>query len=416
MRFSAEPSGSVGSLRLLAANPINEPAPRIADESFQVAQLMQATGTADAVAKMAARFAKGEGGLANSSAIARTPKSVVPGPKPPSPAPSARQPRIATPPWNSVCATKSPPPARRSTRRTPNSPAASPSTRNSPASSPSRPTGPALLTGRSHARLCARRGIYLPLGGTKDSVQFLPIKAKASEIQDNLAKVGPDGIRAWPARPRASASSAAWFNQALLAPAVPYLGGISHLLIVPDGALQSLPFGMLVARHHPPSPAMPTTARSTAGPSLRDVGATGRRFDQGAAPVAKAEGARSRSPASATRWSVRRRRQPRQAGQDRIATVFRGSTVRSASGQPLPTLEIADVEAIRKTPRLPETANELRAIGKALKAGPDSIWLQQKATETAVKGDESVEVPDPRLREPRDDGRLRRRGGEPSLI
>ena len=56
-----------------------------------------------------------------------------------------------------------------------------------------------------------------------------------------------------------------------------------------------------------------------------------------------------------------------------------------ASGQPLPTLEIADVEAIRKTPRLPETADELRQIGKALNAGPDSIWLQQKATETTVK-------------------------------
>ena len=51
-------------LALLAANPIHEPAPRLADESFQVAQLMQATGTADAVAKMSARFAKGDGELA----------------------------------------------------------------------------------------------------------------------------------------------------------------------------------------------------------------------------------------------------------------------------------------------------------------------------------------------------------------
>ena len=48
----------------LAANPTSEPPAAIADESFQVAQLMQATGTADAVAKMSARFAKGDGELA----------------------------------------------------------------------------------------------------------------------------------------------------------------------------------------------------------------------------------------------------------------------------------------------------------------------------------------------------------------
>ena len=176
--------------------------------------------------------------------------------------------------------------------------------------------------------------------------------------------------------------------QALLAPALPHLDGISHLLIVPDGALQSLPFGMLVASP-PPAVAGDADYRKVdwLRPPLRDVGAAGRRFDQGAAPVRQGrdgEGAvrRLRRPAGRrSGW-----RQPRQAGQGGYRHGVPGSKVRGASGQPLPTLEIADVEAIRKTPRLPETADELRQIGKALKAGPDSIWLQQKATETAVKG------------------------------
>jgi CHAT domain-containing protein len=44
------------------------------------------------------------------------------------------------------------------------------------------------------------------------------------------------------------------------------------------------------------------------------------------------------------------------------------------------------VETIRQTPRLPETANELHVMGKALKASPDAIFLQGNATESRIKG------------------------------
>ena len=174
----------------------------------------------------------------------------------------------------------------------------------------------------------------------------------------------------------------------MLAPALPYLGGITHLLIVPDGALQSLPFGMLVAS---PPPAIAADA------DYRKVDWLARHYAMSVLPsvgsikalrqFAKADGAKEPfagfgDPLVGEAEGTSR---GKRAKVD-IATVFRGSKVRGAAGQPLPTLEIADVEAIRKTPRLPETADELRQIGKALKAGPESIWLQQKATETAVKG------------------------------
>ncbi|MDP2834954.1 MAG: CHAT domain-containing protein [Pseudomonadota bacterium] len=38
-----------------------------------------------------------------------------------------------------------------------------------------------------------------------------------------------------------------------------------------------------------------------------------------------------------------------------------------------------------QAPRLPETADELRAMGKVLQARPGSIWLQERANETLVK-------------------------------
>ena len=223
---------------------------------------------------------------------------------------------------------------------------------------------------------------------TREGAQFLPLKAKAATSRPTLPRCAARWSSARTATPRASASTLHELHQALMAPALPYLGGISHLLIVPDGALQSLPFGMLVAS---PPPAIAGDA------DYRKVDWLARHYAMSVLPsvgsikalrqFAKAEGAKEPfagfgDPLVGEAEGTSR---GKRAKVD-IATVFRGSKVRGGSGQPLPTLEIADVEAIRKTPRLPETADELRQIGKALKAGPDSIWLQQKATETAVKG------------------------------
>ena len=70
-----------------------------------------------------------------------------------------------------------------------------------------------------------------------------------------------------------------------------------------------------------------------------------------------------------------------------IAKVFRNLVVQANAKAPTPAqaTEIADVEAIRGAPRLPETADELRAMAKALKSDPKSLWLQENATETTIK-------------------------------
>ena len=60
--------------------------------------------------------------------------------------------------------------------------------------------------------------------------------------------------------------------------------------------------------------------------------------------------------------------------------------------EPIPSRQpdVADVRAIKRAPSLPETADELRAMAKTLKAGDGSLWLRDKATETNVKNENKV--------------------------
>ena len=46
---------------------------------------------------------------------------------------------------------------------------------------------------------------------------------------------------------------------------------------------------------------------------------------------------------------------------------------------------VAEVDEVRRLPRLADTAVELESIAASLKSGPDSIYLRQEATETRVK-------------------------------
>jgi len=380
----------INALALALMRPEASPS-LIGEESFQVVQLMQATGTADAVAKMSARFAKGDGELAR---LVRNRQDAE--------VRLARAEAALNPAFGKIAQDRNPTLEQRlrdeievagksiaaaDTELGSRFPEYQELTRQLPV-----PVVEArLLLKRDEAML-----VYALLDDlaylwivTQEGVKFGWLQAKAADIKASLGKVrgqmefSPEGNA-----PPVSVDVLHELHQALIAPALPHLEGISHLLIVPDGALQSLPFGMLVASPHP---AITTDA------DYRKVDWLARHYAMSVLPsvgsikalrqFAKADGAKEPfagfgDPLVGEADGLSR---GKRAKVD-IATVFRGSKVRGASGQPLPTLEIADVEAIRKTPRLPETADELRQIGKALKAGPESIRLQQKATETAVKG------------------------------
>jgi CHAT domain-containing protein len=175
----------------------------------------------------------------------------------------------------------------------------------------------------------------------------------------------------------------------LVEPIAADLTGISHVMVVPSGPLQSLPMGLLVA-------APPPEIRSDADygavewlakryafsvlPSVSAIQAF-RQFAKVAQvqqrPFAGFGDPNIGSGTSTTRGA--------RAKLD-MASVFRGLTLALAMGSAgTRGPEIADVESIRRAPRLPETADELRQMAKATGAGDQSVWLQNSATETQVK-------------------------------
>jgi CHAT domain-containing protein len=158
--------------------------------------------------------------------------------------------------------------------------------------------------------------------------------------------------------------------QRILAPALPVLAGAHLVFIVPDGALESLPFGVLVTQSPSKSPVRPEDHRAIKWfaqdyalavlPSvgslkaLREFTSAGR----AASPFAGIGDPVLEGP-------------PGPARGVKIADLFRGA--------------VADVDAVRQLPPLPETADELRAVAKLMGAGEQDLYLSQRADEQLLR-------------------------------
>jgi CHAT domain-containing protein/Tfp pilus assembly protein PilF len=180
--------------------------------------------------------------------------------------------------------------------------------------------------------------------------------------------------------PPFDASDAYKLYQQLFAPAEPALKGVTQLYVVTDGAMESLPLGVLLTGR--PSA---DTLSATAPDQLRDAPWLARRYAVSVLP--------SVSSLKALRQfaSVAHASQPfigfgdpvlkPQPGGDRGAPALaRGGTVQSVyRGGAVDQAELRDL------PSLPDTAGELQAEAKLFKAAPDSVLLLEAATVTAVK-------------------------------
>lgn len=156
----------------------------------------------------------------------------------------------------------------------------------------------------------------------------------------------------------------------LIAPVEHLLAEVRHLIVVPDGALQSLPPGVLVMRL-PPRPVQGVT-------DLASVQWLGSRFAISVLPAVNS--------LRALRQFARPSASPESFGgfgdPDFDGDVGpRGRISRTLFGRGA----IANVDEVRKFPRLPESGQELRAIAGALKAAPGSVRLGAAASESAVK-------------------------------
>ncbi|MBI3515281.1 MAG: CHAT domain-containing protein, partial [Proteobacteria bacterium] len=160
-------------------------------------------------------------------------------------------------------------------------------------------------------------------------------------------------------------------HQTILSPATPLLDGARHVFVVPDGALESLPIGVLVTRPPRAEPASPERhrevawfARERAVTVLPSVGSL-RALRQFSAT------ARSASPFVGIGNPVLEGTPGAARGGVKLTSLFRGAQ--------------ADVAEVRKLTPLPETADELRAVAKALGAGDDVLYLAERASEPELR-------------------------------
>ena len=177
----------------------------------------------------------------------------------------------------------------------------------------------------------------------------------------------------------------------LLAPAEPLLEGVRHLFLVPDGALQSLPLGVLVTEKPEAINIDYSTYRQTAWlarkyavsvlPSVSSLRALRvHAMTSGARkpflgigdpvlmdhPDAMQQPAVAQADAVQSKWLIADR-----GGVD-LAKLFRGG--------------LADIDMLNELPSLPETAEELDTIATSLGAGPESLVLRENAAEPLVRG------------------------------
>lgn len=384
-------SGFQTHLQLLARNPDHQPAAEIADEALQIAQLAQASGTAAAIGKMAARFAVGNDALAGlvkrkQDAIDRRARDEALLVQASTKAPAERVAEIEVG-WREDIVRMDAEIARANAELSERYPEYQELTRNEP-----------IEAARIQALLRPGEAMLVyELGDSgylwvirPDSATFLPLDAAVGGLSGEVA-----GLRAQMEFDETGSSRPLdvgllhTLYRSLFAPALPHLAGVRHLLVVPAGPLQSLPFGVLVAsppqavrqaadyrgidwlaRHYAVS-VLPAVSSLQAFRQFAGSGQAARPFagfgdpligESGAAPTGK------------------------RVGVD-VAGLFRNLAVNRDPAFPMAERADAavDIEAIRRAPRLPETADELQAMARVLGADADALWLREAATESRVK-------------------------------
>ncbi len=192
-----------------------------------------------------------------------------------------------------------------------------------------------------------------------------------SRVQALRHRLDPAGIKSLSDIRQFSVKAAYELYEAIFSPAEPLLKGISHVMVVPDGALQSLPFGVLVTEEpkgrigefteYRDVPWLPKKVALSVLPSVSSLRAL-RRFAKG-------------SPAS----------KPFTGFGDPLLEGEGGSTKGINLAALFSRGAVANVDEVRKLPRLPDTAEELYAMAKALGGDKGDIYLRKAATEKQVK-------------------------------
>ncbi|MDD4928367.1 MAG: CHAT domain-containing protein [Gallionella sp.] len=387
----ANHAGFFNHLALLARNPENQPAEMIADEALQITQLEQTSGTASAITKMASRIATGDNVLAGlvkrkQDATDRRARDEAQLVKAASKAPGMRivadESRLSK---DIVAMDREIETVNIELARN------FPEYRELTRSDPVTVSQVRALLNPDEALLVYALGERSFLWVVRpEGAVFLPINMDAKSIAAKVTILRSEMEFDSAGRPLpVSVNLLHELYQNLFSPALPHLNKARHVMIVPTGALQSLPFSMLVAS----SPALTKTetdyrqinwlARHYAVSVLPSVGSL-QALRQFVKPdTLQQPFAGFGDPLIGNADSKLRGKSARVD----VAALFRNLAVSAAADLPEASHsgEIADVNVIRNAARLPETADELRSMAKALGSDEQSIWLQKNATESKVK-------------------------------
>ncbi len=158
----------------------------------------------------------------------------------------------------------------------------------------------------------------------------------------------------------------------LIAPGEAALAGVRHLLVVPDGPLQSLPFGLLTSS---------APKGKAADPDYRGADWLSRKYAISVLPsVSSLQALRATAAASAKREPF--------AGFGDPALAGRGeSTPGPSRGGPAIVMRgfVVDSGALQQLEPLPESGKELAELARYMRASPGHVWTGKDATETRVK-------------------------------
>ena len=214
--------------------------------------------------------------------------------------------------------------------------------------------------------LVRRRGVFM-FRAEIDEADIVEMVATIRETVDPF-EVARTGVL-----PTFAVREAHALYRRIFAPAEAELSGIRHLFVVPDGALQSLPLGVLITE--PPDESvdgladyrdlawLATRRATTVLPSVASLRAL-RRFVQ-----------RSRAKRPFIGYG-----DPNLSGD---AGSTRGIEVRALFTRG----GYANVDVLRQLSPLPDTADELRALARTMGAAEGALRLGAAATESSVRSD-----------------------------
>ena len=160
----------------------------------------------------------------------------------------------------------------------------------------------------------------------------------------------------------------------IFAPIKPYIVGVKHLIVVPDGSLESIPFSVLVSKKLEPDEIKSLN-------NYKDISWLGLEYAFTTLPsVSSLKALRMFSQLDREKKS-----RPFIGFGDPILEGMPSSERGSSHNVLFNRGAVANVSEVRKLSSLPDTADELRLIANSLGTDETALYLGKKATEETVK-------------------------------